>query len=255
MNKSNEILEMALEKTMVKAAEIGAIVAGLGVFYILAKFLAKYIPEQYFLEIVVILLAVVLFLVTFIKIIIIYFDSKRKELYPKDKDEPVKENLNFIDIKYAIGELIEDMRRRGFYPDVIVGIDRGGAIVGGMLAKRLNRPLTTISSSPRWTISSPILSLDDGLLDQEKRDEKYKNIKKILLVDDMVRTGETMERAYDTFKTDEKLKLMDRKTAIILKEEVGLGPSSEGKVPLDFFVYETKQKDIRMPWDKSKNNV
>lgn len=238
MNGINKIIREALEKTWAKAAEIGVIVAGLGVFYFLAKFLAKYIPEQYFLEIVVILLAVVLFLVTFIKIIIFYFNYEIKGLYHKDKRELVKENLKCIDVEYAIDELIGDIKSRGFKPDIIIGIDRGGAIVGGMLAKYLGLPLTTISSSPDWTISSSEKSLDEGIKDLTKNIEK-----KILLVDDACRQGDTLKNAHDVLN---KCKFRELKTATILNEV-----RRRKKIVPDFFVYEIKG-DILMPWDKEK---
>lgn len=240
MNGSNKILREALEKTWVKAAGIGAILTGLGVFYFLAKLLAKYIPEQYFLEIVVILLAVVLFLLTFIKTIIFYFNYERKELYPKDKSESVKENLTCIDVEYAIDELIGDIKSRGFEPDIIIGIDRGGAIVGGMLAKYLGLPLTTISSSDYWTISDSISSLDDGIKDSTKNIEK-----KILLVDDACRSGDTLKKAHDVL---EKCKFKDLKKATILNEE----RMRRKPITPDFFVYKTDRSTVNMPWDKEK---
>ena len=162
------------------------------------------------------------------------------EPYPKNKFVD-KEILSYVDVAYAIDELIGDIKSKGFEPDIIIGIDRGGAIVGGMLAKYRGNPLTTISSSPDWTISSSEKSLDDGIKDSTK------NIKKnILLVDDACRRGRTMKKAHVVLV--DKCKFRELKTATILNVEEM--PHKEF-IP-DFFVYKTNRAGTMMPWDKEK---
>ena len=106
--------------------------------------------------------------------------------------------------------------------------------------------MTTISSSDKWTISkSKLSSLDDGIKDSEERTKK---ISKILLVDDACRTGGTLNEAYNMLKGIQGYEL---KTATILNERRELGQSKLCKP--HFFVYETEQSNVRMPWDKGKN--
>ena len=237
MNGNNGIFRRAIKRTWVSVIPL------ISVFFLLVSIFTQYIPKQYFWY--TILCFVILFLTSLS--ISLYVEGKRvreQEPWPKNK-LVVKEILSYVDVAYARDELIEEIR--GFSPDVIIGVDRGGAIVGGMLAKYIKRPLTTMSSSDKWTISKSILSsLDDGIKDSE---ERTKEISKILLVDDACRTGGTLKKAYNTLK---KIPGYEIETATILNERRELGPSKVCKP--DFFVYETEQSNVRMPWDKEINN-
>lgn len=69
--------------------------------------------------------------------------------------------------------------------NIIIGIDRGGAIVGGMLAKTLGLAITTLAVSYANPPKSNLKNID------------FSSIKKILLVDDAIRKGKTMQAAWD----------------------------------------------------------
>jgi hypoxanthine phosphoribosyltransferase len=236
MNGNNGIFKKELRRTWVRVFAIVSVV------FLFVKIFTQYIPSQYFWY--TILCIMILFLTSFS--ISLYVEGKRvRDQKPWPRNELlVKRILSYVDVEYSIDELIKDIR--GFSPDIIIGIDRGGAIVGGMLAKYLERPLTTMSSSIAWTISDPLSSLDDGVKHLGKqRTEKYNN-KKILLVDDVCRGGGTLKRAYKVL--DEKCNF-ELQTAVILNEKREVGPS---KVFMpNFFVYETERLNVRMPWDKA----
>lgn len=236
MNGNNGIFRRAIKRTWVSVIPL------ISVIFLLVSIFTQYIPKQYFWY--TILCFVILFLTSLI--ISLYVEGKRvRDQEPWHRKELlVKRILSYVDVEYSIDELIKEII--GFSPDIIIGIDRGGAIVGGMLAKYLERPLTTMSSSDKWTISKSILSsLDDGIKDSE---EGAKKISKILLVDDACRTGATLKKAYNTLKAIPGYEL---KTATILNEERELGPSKVCKP--NFYVYKTEQANVRMPWDKGKN--
>lgn len=76
---------------------------------------------------------------------------------------------------------------KDFHPEVIVGINRGGAIVGGMIAKKLR-------------LEPPILlNVDqkrDEVVIEQRNEAKWKKISgRILLCDDACRTRDTLTSA------------------------------------------------------------
>lgn len=235
--EKNGIIKKALKRVFVVASVL------LNVVIILVEIFTEIIPKKFFL--VAIFCAVILFLMSII--IGMYIESKklrRDEPHPRGE---IENHLSYVDIEYAIKELIKDVKETAFYPPhIIIGIDRGGAITGGILSKNLYLPLATMTSSEKWTISNPVLSLDDGIKNPPKRTEKYKDINKILLVDDACRTGWTLKKAYDALMKYG----FEIKTATILNEEKELGP---GKfIKPDFSIYKTTKLNIRMPWDLAK---
>ncbi len=68
--------------------------------------------------------------------------------------------------------------------NIIIGVDRGGAIVGGMLAKNLGLAISTLAISYANPPKSNLKNIDFSI------------IKKILLVDDAIRKGGTMAAAF-----------------------------------------------------------
>ncbi len=171
-------------------------------------------------------------------------------VHPKKAEEPVRTPLTFADVEYAIRALGDKLRRGGFIPDVIIGIDRGGAIVAGWLGKKLGKPAFHISSSNKWTVSTRQGSLDDGIKDPRKRGEQYKAITKVLVTDDASRTGETLKVALECLGHLISLSEAEIKTAVILNEEHMAGPSG-GKTLPDFFIYRTVALNITFPWDRT----
>lgn len=167
----------------------------------------------------------------------------------KSRKDYVTTDLTFADVDNAIRILQDDLRKDNFIPDVIVGIDRGGSIVAGLLGKAMRLPSTHLSSAERWRISNPEASLDDGLKDLNTRRQERKNISRLLLVDDACRGGPVLSNARACLKGVNALQDCEIKTATILNEEHEIGGGREKPNP-DFFVYKTEFLNIRLPWDR-----
>lgn len=205
-------------------------------------------------------------------IIIFYIYHKARKLFKQSQSvyeqlarpktsKYINENLTYRDVEFAICCLFKRIDQSRFLipssnpekpydqnKNIIVGIDRGGAIVGGALAKMLVLPIATLS------VNYPLPSNNEAK-SSELGDLKYIDfslVKKILLVDDVLRTGQTMTKA--KAKLDDIKKYyheigydIDYRTVAILYEE-HYGIHSQHKPP-DFLVYYTKHSDIQMPWD------
>ena len=157
--------------------------------------------------------------------------------------------LTWSDAEYAMSMLADRMSTFGF--DLIIGIDRGGAIVAGVLAKHLRVCMSTMASSPRWMISDPEGSLDDGIKKQPLQGSNSKKLN-ILLVDDACRSGDTMRRAVEVLR---RLRGdCEIRTAVILLVLFEAGPKSRdrlggGKQNPDYHFYSTKRNGVLLPWD------
>jgi len=163
----------------------------------------------------------------------------------------ITNHLSYVDVEAAVESLPQQMRKAQFIPDLVIGVDRGGAAVGGMLAKLLNCPFTHMASSPSWTISTADGSLDDGLKEHSRLAEKWRDrIRNILIVDDACREGGTLERAVANFIGHTGFIRERIKTAVILDE---LRPHKAIRV--DFRCFTTYRTgagvQIRLPWDLS----
>ncbi len=166
---------------------------------------------------------------------------------PIDRKELVTRDLSWIDVKYAIDQLISDIEYANFIPDIILGADKGGAIVAGILGKKLTIRGTMMFSTDQYSISSSLGSLDDGIKDPTKRTIE---INKILLVDAACRSGTTMNSAIKNLeKAIEGAGGIEFKKAVILNVRGGIGGHRFSKPDLDFFIYETDNTNIKLPWD------
>lgn len=157
------------------------------------------------------------------------------------------DTLTWADADYAMKSLAEEVA--GFRPNVVVGIDRGGAIVAGVLAKHLRLPVSTIASNPRWMLSSPEGSLDEAIKTEFAQGRAFQ---RILIVDDALRFGTTMRRAVEVLRRlrpDSEIR-----TAVLLCLSASAGPTGRDrlgphKANPDYLVYTTTRQDVRLPWD------
>lgn len=169
---------------------------------------------------------------------------------PKDIQKYVNENLTFVDVEHAIKALIDMLRSASFVPDIIIGIDRGGAIVAGILGKALGKPITTMTVARRWTLSDSEKSLDEGLKNPHSRRADFGALKNILLVDDACRAGTTLASAFDSLRGVGALHDITIKTAVILNQKQ-LHP----KIEPDFYAYTTEKGTILLPWDSGPSEL
>ncbi len=149
------------------------------------------------------------------------------------------ESPSWEQVYFGVEQLSVNIKKE-YQPDIIVGISSGGAIVAGMLSKILNKPLTTIvRSNPRMEETIPtesaIIFFPTSII----------RGKRILLVDDVVRSGKTLLDCYDEIK-QRKQKPTEVKSAtfLIAGEHLITKP--------DYFAYRANRIEVRMPWDHAK---
>lgn len=206
-----------------------------------------------------------------------YIFYKARELFhliyeqkaePKDPSKLINVSLGYDDVEFAIygltKKLIDDPNflvkdATGKYDakrNIIIGVDRGGAIVGGMLAKNLglavktlainwaNPPQTNIEQDPSIGIETSIRAL--GCLENIEFD----NVTNILLVDDAVRKGDAMQAA--KIVLNKKLKEIGKSDKIKIEVACILyQQEAKPKIKLPkFAVYQTNKSKRWLPWDK-----
>ena len=151
-----------------------------------------------------------------------------------------KNSLSQEEVMQGLEVLIEDARH--FQPMYILGINRGGAIVGGCIAKRLNIPYIYLL----------IVNCDlpDGERVIENRIPMDKLEGRILLVDDAKRKGEHMREATQY--------LQQKYPQIILRRQVLLemqikhaGPEKVSFLapPVERAAFFTGDGSVILPWD------
>jgi hypoxanthine phosphoribosyltransferase len=157
---------------------------------------------------------------------------------PLDPQKPVERaQLSYIDVQKGVNVLAE--RIGSAPPDVILGIDRGGAIVGGILAKRLRVPICLI---PRC--GKDLKSFDFSALKKELKGQV------VLVVDDACRTGTTLEHVVP--KTRQKLPRKTIKAAVLLTTRFTPGPGRKPETGLslvDYYAYFSYKVNVKLPWD------
>jgi probable phosphoglycerate mutase len=114
--------------------------------------------------------------------------------YIYEKKYPIR-RLSWKVVEKATQRIVEQMAVDGFSPTLIVGIGRGGAIMGALVSGYLgHRPLLVIDRKYIWKEGRRI---DDMLLHLRLPPELIKNV---LLIAGEVHTGNTMRTYYNYFK-------------------------------------------------------
>jgi hypoxanthine phosphoribosyltransferase len=197
----------------------------------------------------------------------------------KNPENDVAQNLSFIDIEFAIYCLVhqivrlefllkdpKDLNKYHMHKNLIIGIDRGGAIVGGLLGKSLVLPVTTVGI--KYSFNSPLSHTEKGASINEIPNTPaidyssnlinvdLTNVERIILVDDAVRTGTSMKTAInllETIKSEKNLKF-EFITACVLREvmttrPVLKDPTAKTRAFPDIYVYKTEKLNVNPPWD------
>ena len=174
--------------------------------------------------------------------LIIQIKNLRKQLKdpkPKDPDDliPFSDYLIYPDVKFAIYCLSKKIEESEFFGDknasnnynvkrnIIIGIDRGGAIVGGLLAKNLGVAVTTLAIN--WSndnpkdripvVPDPSHRKETSIIFEKYLDNiDFRNVKNILLVDDAIRIGNAMIAAKKLVEA--KLKKIDKVANFVCDE-------------------------------------
>lgn len=156
---------------------------------------------------------------------------------PLDPLKPVERSqLSYVDVQKGLDVLAE--RIGSATPDVILCVDRGGAIVGGIIAKRLRVPICLI---PRC--GKDLKSFDFSALKEELEGQV------VLVVDDACRTGATLEHVLRA--TQQMLPGKTIKAAVLLtcRLTYGAHKAQTGLSLVDYFAYFSDRLGIKLPWD------
>jgi len=175
------------------------------------------------------------------RFILHYRGRRGKELPPAAAVDivPIEEPLSWEEVYKGVGRLSEKIVKE-YKPDLIVGISSGGAIVGGMLSRLLDTSIAQITrSNPRLEETKPSNSITTFLPEVIMRG------KKILLVDDVIRSGRTLHKYYKEIEEGGIDPSGIKSACLVLSGEHWL------KEP-DFYIYRASKVDLRMPWDYHK---
>ena len=140
---------------------------------------------------------------------------------------------SWFGIEYRSKKLVKQIRERGYSPDIIVGLGRSGAVLGGILAGNLGvKPITVIDRMYEWENDKsreviPVSLINLNMLTGMK----------ILLVDAAPHTGATCKAIRDELL---KANPADLKIASLFKGAYTV------QVP-DFYIDEV-EKVRKMPW-------
>ncbi len=146
--------------------------------------------------------------------------------------------LTWEDIEKMTDELAEKIKASGFKPDYIIGLTTGGLIPLYFMVRKLenNRNFLTIA----------VNSYDKN----KKGDMKVLYLpeidlsnKKILLVDEIVGTGDSLIKVSDILLNEYKVGELKTTTLVV---------SKDSKFYPDFYVLEEKGDWVVFPWDKKE---
>lgn len=152
---------------------------------------------------------------------------------------PIEKSPSWEEVYKGVRELSEKIEQE-YKPDLVIAISSGGAIVGGMLSRLLDVPITQITrSNPRLEETKPDDSITTFLPDMILGE------KKILLVDDVVRSGWTLNKCYNEIEERRINPSAIKSACLVISGEHWL------RKP-DFCIYRASKVDIRMPWDYHK---
>jgi hypoxanthine phosphoribosyltransferase len=153
-------------------------------------------------------------------------------------------NLSIVDVQRAMQRMVKDAR--DYQPDYVVGINRGGAIVGGWLAKQLG------CGGPVIVIVNSDEPPEKRVIPQSSRDSALSG--KIYLVDDAQRKGEHMREATNYLRTKHPNAQIRR--AVLLQMSVPhTGPEAIAfrGTRSEFNGFTTRDANVTLPWDEGSS--
>lgn len=143
-----------------------------------------------------------------------------------------RQRLSWRYAQAAARRMVAEMNADGFAPDLIVGIGRGGAIMGAFVSGLFgHRPLIVIDREYDWVQGRRNDSIMDGF-------SIDRGLDRVLLIAGEVHHGNTMRLYYD-YLNNRGAKEVRRATLCF---ENG---STE---PVEYKGHTTSNKNLRMPW-------
>jgi hypoxanthine phosphoribosyltransferase len=155
-------------------------------------------------------------------------------------DRAVEDTLTFEDVRRGLDVLAADAAK--FKPDHIFGINRGGAIVGGYLAKQLH--LSQVN----------LLSVNCDLPPERRVVDNRKGLSAIdgnvLLVDDVHRKGEHMREA-SQYLQSRYPSIRLRRMVLLNMDVVHEGPEATTfrDTPVERHAFLTYDTRVLLPWE------
>jgi len=143
-----------------------------------------------------------------------------------------QKSVSWKKVEKGVVELKEQLINDKYYPTLIIGIGRGGAVISALLSGVLgNVPIIIIDRVYKWSNHQR----QEGLCDEIKIS---KNIERVLIVAGELHSGNTAKKYTEHFT---KIGSKEVKMLTFMKE-----PYPTFKP--DYFYIETKHSDIRFPW-------
>lgn len=189
---------------------------------------------------------------------------------------PDGDHLRYPDVKFAVYCLSKKIEESDFFgnkdagnnynakKNIIIGIDRGGAIVGGLLAKNLGVAVTTLAINwadrpPKDKIPAdpdPLHRKATSIIFKKNLDNiDFKNVKNILLVDDAIRKGNAMIAAERLVRDKlSKINKVGNENLISINIACILYVQQANQIiglP-EFCVYQTKDTKLWLLWDTNR---
>jgi hypoxanthine phosphoribosyltransferase len=137
-----------------------------------------------------------------------------------------------------IGVISLEVFARRHQPDYVVGVNRGGWLLSTYLAHRLNISRKNLL---RFDADRNQIIEDINLLDEIHNTNKEVNV---LLVDDISRTGHSIQKAVDCLKS--------QLTSVSISVGVLIVCGRNTDENVDYNPYWTQYKDIQLPWSSDE---
>lgn len=147
------------------------------------------------------------------------------------------QRISWRKVEKGIKQFKEDLIKANYYPTLIVGIGRGGAITGALLSGTLgNVPIIVIDRAYDWVGKER----KEGFCENIRIE---KNIDKVLLVAGELHSGNTAKKYIEYFNS---MGAKEIRMLTFMKE-----PYPTFKP--DFFYIKSEKTNIRFPWMISKD--
>jgi hypoxanthine phosphoribosyltransferase len=122
-------------------------------------------------------------------------ESKALQQQEEEEDEglPQLQRIGWTEYGSVVDALVEKVKQISPTFDVVVGIARGGLPLAVTISNQMGKPMQAIDITSYAVVGKKkVASLRPSLLDVKG--------KRVLLVDDLVDTGDTLEMAFDHLK-------------------------------------------------------
>ena len=150
--------------------------------------------------------------------------------------EPFKK-ISWRKVEKGVKQLKENLIKNNYYPTLIVGIGRGGSIIGALLSGTMgNTPILVIDRVYDWTSKER----KEGFCENIKIS---KNIDRVLLVAGELHSGNTAKKYIEYFQ---EMGAKEIKMLTFMKEPF---PTYRP----DFFYIVSNKPNIRFPWMMTKD--